>query len=111
VADIRVPFGPAQAAFGLPATVTVPGEASVDATVVWSAPVAIETPGGMEFQRTEMRRVLSLPIDDLPLVPNGTVIVAAERLGDVAATWRVDGTAYKDADHTRVFVVPASEET
>ncbi len=109
--DARVPFSVAQAAFGVSATVTLPGEEPIaDVTVVWLPPVAVDVPSGLEVQRMEMRRMVSLPADVVPLVPVDTVIVAPERDGDADATWRVDGPVYKDTDHTRVYVLPVGED-
>jgi len=109
-ADVRVPFAALQEAFGVPGTVTIPDGTPVATDVVWILPSTPEYPSE-EFARREPKRVLAISRDEIPLVPRGTVIVAAERLGDVERTWIVDSLAHLDADHTRVLVVPGIEET
>jgi len=111
--DIRVPMDPALEAFGVPATVTrpAPDHEPIETSVIWVTPITDDVPGGMEFQRKERRRVLVLDRNAVPTVPRGTVIVAAERLGEVERTWRVDGLELEDADHHRVRVVTAEGES
>jgi hypothetical protein len=93
--------------FGVPVTVTrpAPDDDPIQTTGVWVLPITEDVPLGTEFQRKERRRILALDRDEVPTVPRGTVIVAAERAGDDAQTWRVDGLEFADADHHRVRVV------
>ena len=118
--DLRVPLDPALTAFGVPATVTRPAPDNwpVATTAIWLPPLLEEPrPVGTDFQRREPRRLLSLPRAApgipgsvggdrvLSTMPRGTTIVAAERLGEAAKTWRVDGLERTEADEWRVIVV------
>ncbi len=116
--DLRVPMAPLFDAFGVPATVTLPGgsggglpllfsngEASIDTSVIWLTPITEDMPSGGDFQRREPHRVLALRRDEVTTIPRGTVIEAAEVLGGAVQTWRVDGLERQEPDHHRVIVV------
>jgi len=108
--DLRPSLDAAFRAFGLPATVTPPGDSTVSAVALWLPPVTVENPSATEYRRAEARRVLALKISEVPQVPRGTVIVAPEMIGLADATWSVDETERVDPDHWRVMVVPFVEE-
>ena len=105
--DLRPAFASAQAAFGLTASVTLPSASAVSATVVWIPPVSVEYPQG-EYRRAEALRVLAVGVDEVPVVPRGTVINVAPYEGGDAADWLVDQSARVDSDHHRVVVVPSA---
>lgn len=102
---------PIFSAFGVPATVTrpAPDDTPIETTVIWSPPDTVESPGGAVFQRADQRRVLTVRRDEVPTVPRGTQVVAAERDGDDIQHWRVDGPMRADADLIQVIVVPDPE--
>lgn len=107
--DLRPSMGAALSAFGVPATVTRPAPADttpIITTIIWLSPVLIDSPGGGDFQRKDVRRVAALTRADVPTAPRGTRIDAAERDGDPVQAWQVDEPEVYDADHTRVVVVP-----
>jgi hypothetical protein len=104
VLDARVPIDSALDAFGAPAVVCVPGGTTVSTRAMWLPPRIDQVPTGAAFQRTEALRVLVLPIADLPQVPRGTRITAAEIAGGPARAWIVDGRDADDVDHVRVVV-------
>jgi hypothetical protein len=112
VSDPRPPFALIAEAFGLPATVTrpAPDDTPIETTVVWVAPLPEEMPVGGTFRRQEPRRIASLPLAEVPTVPRGTVIEAAEAEGLETQTWRVDGIERVEFDHTRAIVLPAADE-
>ena len=89
--------------------VTRPGQDPVETTGIWHVPLAEAPPFGTDFTRREPRRVLEVPRDDtLDDVPRGSVIVAADRDGAAATTWRADGLDRTDDPlRTYVIVVPA----
>ena len=96
---------------GVTATVTrpAPDDAAIATRVIWLTTNTENDPAGLSLQRKGPRRVAVLSRTAVPTVPKGTLIVAAERPGATAQTWRVDGTDSLYADHTRVVVVPAPE--
>jgi hypothetical protein len=113
-ADIRPGLVPMLEAFGVPATVTrpAPNDTPIDTTALWIAPLPQDVPlGGGEFTRQEPRRVLALPLSEVPTVPTKTLIEAPEALGLPTQTWIVDSIDRIEYDHVRVMVLllePAS---
>jgi hypothetical protein len=105
--DLRPPFKAALDSFSVPATVTPPGGAPISTKAIMDPPVMEETPSA-EFQRTNARRILSLPREDVATVPRGTLIVAPEMLGEANQTWRVDSIERIEPDHYRVCIIPES---
>lgn len=107
MSDFRVPFTVCQDAFGQPATVTrpAPDDTPIATSVVWIPPQTQDVPGRADFQRREPIRVLSVSRADVPTMPKGTRIQAAEDDGAAVRTWRVDGTERVDVDHVRVIVI------
>jgi hypothetical protein len=103
--DLRPSITSALAAFGISAVVTVPGASPVPTTVIWLAPVAIQTEGVVS-RTNDPLPVLSLPRSAVPTVARGTLIVAAEYAGGPAATWCVEAILGKTADEIRVVVIP-----
>lgn len=108
-ADLRPAFSDAAYAFGVPATVTPPDGEPIETAVVWLPPVPTDLPGGFDLQRQEPKRIVAVPIADVPTIPTGTVIDASEVLGGAIASWRVDGFDRYEFDAVRVFVVPETE--
>lgn len=113
MADLRPDLGPALAAFGLPATIHLPGENPVATTAVWLAPVLVGTEGVL-VQTSTSQAVLLLPgtdcprdDHDLPTVPRGTVIRVAARAGGTVRSWMVESIASQLPDEIRVVVIPA----
>jgi hypothetical protein len=94
----------AMATLAVPAIVTPDGGLAVHTTAIWVATVEEQLPVGRDFQRREPRRILALPVADVPSVPRGSVIVAPAPGGTVARTWVVDGVDRSDADQLRVIV-------
>lgn len=109
--DLRVPMAPITDAFGLPITVTRAEPSDpIDTTGIWLPPLVEEQPFGTALRRREPRRVMSVPRSDvLATMPLGTVIVAAEEIGQAAKTWRVDALDRTERDAWRVILVPVSE--
>jgi hypothetical protein len=68
--------------------------------------VLVDVPSSSDLQRREPRRVFSVCRSDVPTLPRGSRIDAAERSGDVVQAWRVDEPAGADADHVRAIVIP-----
>lgn len=102
--SIAIPF----ATFGIDAVVTLPGEAPVDTSIIWLSPVAVETQGA--FTRTnEPQRCLALQRADVPTVPRGTLIAAAEISGGTVSTWCVEAILGQTAEEVRVIVIPVEE--
>jgi len=109
--DLRVPLAPILEAFGLPAIVTrpAPDDTPIETTGVWVAFTDDEAPTGLAIRRNELRRILVLPRSDVPTVPHGTTIAAAEVQGGEVFDWRADGTDRVDEDSIRVIVVRVPE--
>lgn len=105
--DLRPSFADVQAAFGLEGIVTrpAPDEAPIDSIVVWMPPSPYDSPHGFEVQRREERRVLAVSRADVPTLPRGTHVAAAEELGGPTRTWRVDGFDRSEYDHWRAVMV------
>jgi hypothetical protein len=101
--DVRPPISAALDVFGLAATVTVPGEASVSVTAFWLPPVAYS----QEFHPNERKRILVLPLAALPELPSGTIVNVPEVAGGQASDWKVNEVDRVEFDHYRAVVVPA----
>ncbi len=104
MADIRPSITAALEAFGLPAAVTVPGGLPVETVAAWLPNTTAEVPQGGEFRRAEARRVLVLPLADVPQLPEGTLIEVAEYDGGETKTWKYDGTEHVEHDARRAVV-------
>ena len=98
-------------AFGISVTVTPPGSDAVLATGFWVLPLTEDRPGASDVLRREARHVLTLRRSEVPTVPRGTLIDAADIGSVVVQRWRVDGFDRVEADHVRVIVVPDADET
>lgn len=97
-------------ALGLPAIVARPNADPVSTRVIWLTQTSPFVPGGFDLQRVEPRRVLAVPRDDVPDIPRGTLIQAAEHTDPATIkSWQVDGVEFHDVDHLRVIVVPVEE--
>jgi hypothetical protein len=107
VTDLRPSIESALGAFGLDATVTPPGGASVPTTVFWLPSVTEQRPSGREHQRAEQLRVLVIPKSAVAQVPRETVIAVPEEEGGAVKNWKVDAADRFDVDHYRAIVVPA----
>ncbi len=106
--DLRPAIGPALAIFGLPASVTLPGEDPVATTAIWLPPVSVMT-DGVIVQTDRPQPVLALPRADVPSVPRGTVIEVAETDGGDVLSWTVEAVVGELPDEIRVIVIPAEE--
>ena len=82
-----------QSAHGVAATVTrpAPDNTPITTTGIWLPAMEEARPYGTDFQRREPRRVFVMSRDDVATLPRGTIVIAPERTGDSAITWRVDG--------------------
>lgn len=78
---------------GVDATVTrpAPDNTPIMTRGIWSFPLGDQQEFGVDFKRREPRRVLVLPREDVPTMPSGTLISAAEAVGGTPRTWRFDG--------------------
>lgn len=105
--DLRPAFGLMVDAFGLPVVVTrpAPDDTPIETNGIWVAPVTDSVPFGTDFQRRDVRRVIAISRADVPALPHGSKLVAAEQLGDTPRTWKVDGVERLEPDHIRVVVV------
>jgi hypothetical protein len=109
--DARVDFEPLLEAFGVPATVTrpAPDDDPIETVGIWLQPLNLDEPAGSSFTRRATIRVFAIRKDDVPTMPLGTTVEAAERAGDTVRTWKVDGTDMEDPDHIRALLVRARE--
>jgi len=107
--DLRPSMVPILDAFGVPATVTrpAPDDVALPATLVWVSPEAAGVPiGDAPLTRTDPKRYAALTYAEVPTVPRGTVVSAAETLGAAVREWRVDGTTRVEFDHVIVVLLP-----
>jgi hypothetical protein len=112
--DVRPSLAPALAIFGLPATVTVPGEAPVATTAIWLPPAPIYVDGVLT-RTNNPQPVLALPRADVPIIPRGTLIEVARYAGGPVRSWIVEsiesgnepGEPHPD-DDIRVVVIPGA---
>ena len=107
--DVRPSLAPALATFGLPATVTVPGEEPAATTAIWLPPMPVEI-AGVFVQTDHPQRALALPRAGLastePERLRGTVIELAEYEGAPPSSWMVEARIAVDVDEVRVVVIP-----
>lgn len=101
-------------AFGVPATVTRPAPDDTPITtgadgqplmVAWVNSSTDALPDGIDLQRAEHMKLLSISLHDVPAVPRHTVIVAPEIQGDADRTWQVESQLSRQFDEVRVLVV------
>jgi hypothetical protein len=97
---------------GVDATVTrpYPNDDPIATRAIWMTVDTVDEAGG-PFTRREGIRVMALRRDEVPTVPDGTVVVAPPKQGDDAVRWKVDGTHSVFADHKRVYVVRLEDES
>ena len=105
MSDLRPAIGHALTVFGLPATVTLPGEEPVATTAIWLPPVSVLSEGVL-VQTDRPQAVLALPRADVPAVPRGTLIEAAETAGGEVKLWTVESVFGTLVDEIRVSVIP-----
>jgi hypothetical protein len=92
---------------GVDATVTRPSpdETPIATRAVWSTPLEEAQPFGADFRKREPRRVMVLPRSDVPTMPTGTVIAAAEAPGGAVKTWRFEShDSPAQSDYWRIVV-------
>ena len=102
--------------YGVPATVTPVNGDATDAMVIWLPPLQEDLAySSQELQRREPRRILAVRTAEVPSLPRGSRIVAAEYGSSAARTWKVDGVVKAgetggrerfDPLQLRVIVVP-----
>lgn len=95
-------------AHGVAATVTrpTPDDTPISTRGIWLRPADDPQPYGTDLRRRDPRRVIALPRADVPTLPRGTLVEAAEITGGAALTWRVDGfDQVAEVDHWRAIVV------
>lgn len=107
--DLRPDLGPALRAFGVPATVTVPGAEPVATTAIWLPPVPYEVPGVLR-PTNEPLDALALVRADVPRVPRGTRVACAKTAGGTVETWTVEAILGRTADEIRVLVIPTEAD-
>lgn len=90
---------------GVAATVTRPSQAAIVTTVIWLTAVTEDLPAGFDLQRATARKAIAVPTADVPTLPRGTVIVAAEAVGGAVKTWTVDGIARVEPGQIRAIVI------
>lgn len=91
---------------GVPATVTLPGQAAIDTRVFLLGKLMEDNPVGKDFERREPRRVIAIKRDVVANVPRGTIIVAPEKPGGTERSWQIDGMQSTERDHYRIIVIP-----
>lgn len=108
MADLRPGLAAALRAFGAAATVTLPGEepVTIDTTVIWLPPMAVETPGVLG-QTNSPQAILALSKADVPSAPRGTLIEAPAAEGGANQSWVVEAVLGELPDEIRVLVIPA----
>jgi hypothetical protein len=113
MSDLRPDIGAALRVFGLPATVTLPGEEPVATTAIWLPPMLVDT-AGVLIPTTAPQAVLVLPRADVPVVPRGTRIDLAKYEGGPVRSWIVESIVSGQEpeephpdDDVRVVVIPA----
>lgn len=105
--DIRPPMSAPIGAFGLPVTVTPPGEATVSTYGIWVTSLFEDPPFGKDLTRRDPRRLMAIPLNSsLADIPRGSLIVAPEKKGDASKNWNVDAVEKTEADEMRVVLVP-----
>ncbi len=107
MADARVPLSAILSAFGVEGIVTrpAPDDAPIVTTVVWIPPSTDALPEDSPFQRREGVAILSIPVADVPTVPEGTQVDVPADGGGASRTWRVEAVLAIDADVVRVVVI------
>ena len=94
--------------YGVEAVVTRPAPADttpVETTAIWQLlPKDDTNPTGVDFQRREPRRVLTIPRSAISSVPKGTEIVAKDKPGGTSYTWTVDQYDQTDPEWWRLLV-------
>ncbi len=107
--DLRPAIGVPMDIFGLPATVTIPGEEPVATTAIWLPPLPVEM-SGVLVQTDHPQRALALPRAGLASIEperlRGTVIELAEYDGAPPSSWMVEARISVDVDEVRVVVIP-----
>ncbi len=105
--DLRVPLDAILEAFGVSATVTrpAPDNTPIATTVMWHTPTSDVQAFGSDLALQEPRRVVMVPRGDVPTLPRGTTVVAAEQRGWAQKTWKVDGLIEAaDPEYYRAFL-------
>lgn len=85
-----------------------PDDEPIETRGIWLRVETHDEPGG-SLQRASPYRVISLRGDDVPTVPEGTIVLAAPADGEAIVAWRVDGTHGVETEHRRVTVLRAPE--
>lgn len=92
---------------GVDATITRPSpyDIPIATRVIWLTPNTVTLPEA-DFARREPLRVMEMKRADVPTLPRGSRIAAAERAGGPVLEWQVDRLDLADPDHLRVLVTP-----
>lgn len=99
----------AMSVHGVDAIVTIPSGSPVSTRGIWIQHPDETLPVGRDFQRREPRRILEISLDaDLPDVPRGSLIVAAQRGTTTVRTWKVENVDLAEADRQRLIVAPVA---
>jgi hypothetical protein len=102
--------------YGVPATITrpFPDDTPIESAVIWltpglTRPFTDPLPLDQRLQRRDVERIVAIRVADVPTVPKGTRIDAAEPIGGVSRAWRVDSVEHVDSEQFRVHVVEETE--
>lgn len=108
--DARPSLAAALRAFGLPATVTLPGEEPVATAAIWLPPVPVEI-AGVLVQTDHPQRALALPRAGLASIEperlRGTIVNVAESEGAPPSSWLIEARISVGVDEVRVVVIPS----
>lgn len=95
---------------GLDVTVTVGDAEPVATRGIWLTNVTESIPSSTDFSRRQPSRVMALSRYEVATIPTGSIVVAPEYFGGESRTWRVDGLVSKEAQHSRVYLIPLPVE-
>ena len=105
-----VGMGAMFATMGVPAVVTrpAPADTPIETSLIWVERTTPEVPDGARVTRHDPRRIGVLSSADVPSIPTGTMVEAADTQDGTAQRWKVDGIARVDADQVRVILLPVT---
>lgn len=95
---------------GLVVAVIVGDAEAVETRGIWLTNVTESIPSSTDFARRQPSRVMALSRYEVPTIPIGSIVVAPEYYGADSRAWRVDGLVSKEAQHSRVYLIPVPVE-
>lgn len=115
--DARPSLDVAFAAFGVAATIALPGdgvllpsEPARSVTAVWMPAPSTALPPGIEVNAVEPRNRLAFKRADVPGLKRGSLILVPEVPRGPVKRWRVDVIDEHSAEEVRVLVLPVDPE-